>query len=57
VNKEREMFKQLKIDLIKQWYREGKIKRLSNNTYSVPSEAFVLGITPRLVNETLKEAK
>jgi len=43
-----------KKEKIKQLYKEGKIKKLKNNCYSVPSELFVLGITPRLVNEVLK---
>ena len=49
------MSKQAKVNLIKRWYSEGRIKKLGNTSYSVPSEAFVLGITPQLVNETLKE--
>ena len=38
---------------IKRLYREGKIKKLKNNCYSVPSEFFIKGITPKLVNEVL----
>jgi len=40
--------------LIKRLYAEGKIKRLGRGCYSIPSEFFVHGITPRLVNEILK---
>lgn len=42
-----------KVKQIKAWEREGKIKRLGAGSYSVPSEAFVMGITPRLVAEVL----
>jgi len=44
-----------KVRQIKQWYKEGKIKKLSANCLSVPSEAFIMGITPRLVATVLKE--
>lgn len=45
---------------ILQWAGEGKLLRLGviglgPACYSVPSEAFVLGISPRLVNETMIE--
>lgn len=42
-----------KTEQIKTWYKEGKIKRLGNGCYSVPSEAFVLGITPLMVSRVL----
>lgn len=44
-----------KIKRTKKWYREGRIKKLGSSCFSVPSEAFVLGITPRLVSEVLKK--
>jgi hypothetical protein len=44
-----------KIAKIKKWYSEGKIKPLGNNCYSMPSEAFVDGITPTLVHTVLSE--
>lgn len=43
-----------KVKQIKQWYKQGKIKRLSANCFSVPCEAFIMGITPRLVAIVLK---
>ena len=43
-----------KKEKIKQLYKEGKIKKLNNGCYSVSSELFVLGITPRLIKEVLK---
>jgi len=43
-----------KIKQIEKWYQEGKIKKLSRNSFSVPSEAFVMGITPTLVAKILK---
>lgn len=46
--------KEDKIKQIKKWYRGGKIKKLGGGCFSVPSEAFGLGITPRLVSEVLK---
>ena len=42
-----------KVKLIKKWFKEGKIKKLGNNCYSVTSTAFELGITPRLIDEVL----
>lgn len=42
------------IKKIKQLYKEGKIKRLGNGCYSVSSECFVLGITPRMIKEVLE---
>lgn len=39
--------------LVRQWYAKGRIRRLGSNTFSVPVDAFVLGITPRLINEIL----
>ena len=38
---------------ILEWFREGKLRRLNDKSYSVPSEAFVLGITPRMVHQVL----
>jgi hypothetical protein len=43
--------------LIRKLYAEGKIKKLGNGCYSVPSEFFVHGITPRFVNEVLGKEK
>lgn len=39
---------------ILKWYREGKIKSLGDNCFTVTSEAFAMGITPSLVAKTLK---
>lgn len=42
--------------IIKLWLSEGKIKKLPGGVpacYTVPSEAFALGITPRMVNEVV----
>jgi len=44
-----------KVKQIQKWYEEGKIKKLSANCFSVPCEAFVMGITPTLVAEVLKK--
>ncbi len=46
-----------KVKQIQRWYEEGKIKKLSANCFTVPGETFVIGITPRLVNEVLKDEK
>ncbi len=43
-----------KVKLIKKWFKEGKIKRLGNGCFSVTSNAFELGITPRLIDKVLK---
>ena len=44
--------------IIRKAYKEGKIKKLGNSCYSVPSEFFILGITPRRVDKKIKtEAK
>ena len=43
-----------KKEIIIKAYNEGKIKKLGNSCYSVPSDFFILGITPRLVGEVLK---
>jgi len=51
------MKEQDKIKQIKEWYKEGKIKRWGENSFLITSEAFALGITPRLVSEVLKEEK
>jgi hypothetical protein len=40
---------------IRKWFQEGRIVRLSANSFSVSSEAFVMGITPRLVAKVLNE--
>ena len=42
-----------KEDIINRLYKEGKIRRIGEGCYSVPSECFVLGITPSLVNNVL----
>ena len=42
-----------KVEQIKKWYAERKIKKLGSGCYSVSSEAFVMGIMPRLVSEVL----
>lgn len=44
-----------KINQIEKWYKQGKIKKLSANCFSVPCEAFVMGITPTLVAKVLKK--
>jgi hypothetical protein len=49
------MNEQDKIAIIKKWYAEGKIKPLGHNCYSVPSESFGYGITPRLVRQVVSE--
>ena len=46
--------KMKKRDISKKAYKDGKIKKLGNDCYSVPSEFFVLGITPRLVSKVLQ---
>ena len=38
-------------------HQNGKIRVLGNGSYSTPNEYFVLGITPRLINEVMKEIK
>ena len=43
-----------KIELIKKLYKEGKIKRFGKNSFIVPSECFIEGITPKMVADTLK---
>ncbi len=43
-----------KQEKIKQLYKEGKIKPLGNNCYSVSSKCFVLGITPKMIKDVLK---
>ena len=48
------MNKKQKIRKIKEWIKQGKIKPLGEKSFSVPSEAFILGIKPRLINEVLK---
>ncbi len=45
----------LKRELILKALKDGTIKRLGNNTYSVPSNFFVQGITPWMVSEVDKE--
>ena len=46
-----------KINQILEWWRYGKIKRINDNCYSVPNEAFELGITPTLISNTLRGMK
>ena len=48
------MKKQEKVKQIRKWFKEGKIKKIGDNAYSVPYDAFEMGITSRLVSETLK---
>jgi len=50
------MTKAERVKQIQSWYKEGKVKIISHDPacFSVPSEAFVLGITPRLVADVLK---
>jgi len=43
-----------KVKQIHKWYKEGKIKRLSANCFTVPSESFVIGITSSLVARVLR---
>jgi len=43
-----------KINQVEKWYKLGRIKKLSRNSFSVPPEAFIMGITPRLVAIVLK---
>lgn len=47
------MNEQQKVNKIHEWYDAGKVKVLGHGCYSVPSEAFGLGITPGLVNKVL----
>lgn len=47
------MNKKQKRKKIKEWIKEGKIKRIGEKSFSVPSEAFILGVTPRLISEVL----
>ena len=51
------MNKKEKIRKIKGWIKEGKIKITNEKArvFSVPNEVFILGITPRLINEVLKQ--
>lgn len=45
-----------KIEKIKKWIKTGHLKILDKEkkTFSVPSEAFILGITPTLISEVLR---
>mgnify|MGYP001616454662 CR=1 FL=1 len=52
--KKKKMNKKQKVRKVKEWIKQGKIKPLGENSFSVPSEAFILGITPRLISEVLK---
>ena len=49
------MNEQTKKELLKRWYREGKIKKLGHGCYSIPSEGFLIGITPYLCNKVLAQ--
>jgi len=51
------MNKKEKTSKINEWFKEGKINKLGNNCFSIPSESFILGITASLVNEVLKGGK
>jgi len=42
-----------KADQIRKWFEDGEIIRLGANSFSVPSQAFVMGITPELVAKVL----
>ena len=48
-----------KVKQIKQWYVEVKIQRLGHDSdcYSVPSAAFIFGISPRLINKVLQKVE
>ena len=45
-----------KAQQILDWFQEGKIRPLVRG-YAIPSEAFVLGITPRMVHQVLEKHK
>lgn len=51
------MNKKQKRKKIKEWIKQGKIKPLGEKSFSVPSEAFILGITPRLISEVINKKK
>ena len=51
------MTKQAKVKLIKKFFKEGKIKKLGHDAYTVSSELFVLGIMPRIIHETLNKER
>ena len=51
-NKMKKEDKKLKI---KRDFEDGKIRVINQTSYSIPSEYFVLGITPDLVNEVIKD--
>ncbi len=46
-----------KKEIVIKAYKKGEIKILGNGSYSVSSEFFALGITPKIVNDVLKELK
>ena len=46
-----------KEDVINRLYKEGKIRKIMEGCYSVPSECFVLGISARLINDVLDKIK
>jgi len=48
------MNKKEKTKIINKSWEEGKIKRIANHSYSVPSKFFLFGITPSLLNEVLR---
>jgi len=54
----REMKKEKK-ELVRRWLAEGRIRVLNEelSCYAVPSEAFLKGITPSLVQEVIEEMK
>ncbi len=43
-----------KKEIIKKMYSEGRIIKINESCFSVPSECFVLGITSKLIREVLK---
>ena len=47
--------KESKKEAIKRLYKEGKIKRINEDCFTMSSECFVLGITPSLIYEVLRE--
>lgn len=49
--------KREKVQIIRNWWEVGLIKRLGPRTYTVPSNAFAFGITPRLVAEVLAKGE
>lgn len=44
-----------KVKQVKEWWHGGKIKRIGDRSYAVPSSAFIFGITPRLVAQVVEK--